>query len=124
MEKQSLITRVGYCDRCAKNHSPHDEQLMLLRGAHGFHVDVAHPKRIPAHPFGFTPHLYSYEKREGDIIIAHTICCINGCDVTLTRKQDNSYEFRILETKWKEVRILVNDWNALQKYKRDNDYII
>lgn len=124
MEQQSLITRIGFCQRCYDNHSPHDDQLMLLYGTHGYHVDNAHPKRIPAHPIGYTPHLYKFMRTQGNIVIAKTVCCINGCDVKLTRLPDNKYEFLILDSKWKEVDMLICDWNALQKYKRDNDFII
>jgi hypothetical protein len=127
MEKQSLITRIGFCATCEAKGYPIDGQLMLLQGTHGFHVDVAHPKRHPhkdATTPGFVPHLYKFIRTQGNIVIAKSICCINGCDVTLRKLPSGDYEYMLLDSKWKEIDLLISDWNALLKYKRDNQFII
>jgi len=63
-------------------------------------------------------------RQQGNLVICKTVCCINGCDITLTKLPDGKYEFLILESKWKEIDLLVSDWNALTRYKRDKNYII
>lgn len=118
------MTRLGFCPVCESRGHPFDGQLMLLLGSHGYHVDPAHPKRNPAHPKGFTPHLYRFIEQRGNIVFAKTVCCIDGCDIRLTKLPENRYEFIILESKWKDIDMLVTDWNALTRYKRDKQYII
>ena len=121
---QNLMTRIGFCQKCFDSAKPHDGQKMLLLGSHGWHVDICHPKRIPRHPIGYTPHLYKYIRLQNENVIAKTVCCIDGCDIQIKPLADGTYNFMILESKWREQSILISDWNALIKYKRDLDYII
>lgn len=119
----TIICRTGWCDRCAKENRPHTGQHYLALGASGnYHVYIV--QRI-APFYGFTPHLYRIIKVINQDVIYEMCCCMHHCGVE--RKQNNvdqCWDYITIKSQWRRGMMLLKDWNALQQFKRDNDYIV
>ena len=116
----SIITRVGWCEECAKQQRPKTGNHFLAYGfAHqSFHMEVAERYgRI-----GFVPHIYKLDKKLGENLVVLKSCAMYGCGVDRKREHNDNW-FYFIKAYQREVWE-VGQWNALLHYKRDKDYII
>jgi hypothetical protein len=117
-----FLCRIGFCQFCYDKGFPYYNQKFLTHGSHGFHVDHAD---FTKHDVGYTPHFYKIVSTVGSIVKVKSVCCMDECTIQLTFNNDSKkYDFFILGSSWKESQMLISDWNALLKYKRDPAYII
>lgn len=120
MEKL-IICRHGYCQKCYEHEAPHENQLVLLLGEHGYYVKEAINTRKKR---GYVPKLYQFQSIQNDTVLARTICCMGSCAIHLRPDSNGQYNFVILDRLWEEIEMGINDWKALIQYTRDLDYAI
>ncbi len=50
---------------------------------------------------------------------------MDECTISIQKSdKPHMYNFYVPESQWKSIQMTVADWNALQKFKRDTNYII
>ena len=116
----TIVTRVGWCEECAKQHRPKTGDFFLVYGFahHSFHMEVAERYgRV-----GFTPHIYKLDKNLGENVTVLKSCAMYGCGVD--RKWDiNEYWFYFVKAYKKEIWE-TKQWNGLLTLERDRQYMI
>lgn len=118
----TMISRVGFCDRCAKEQRPKTDQCFVVVGKN-FHVlfadHIGH--------FGYTPHFYRLIKTigNGDRVKYERLCGMEGCGTIVWWDQANQkYKFKMNDYLWEPGIMKLSDWNSLVLYKHDYDYEI
>lgn len=116
-----MMTRVSFCPRCQKDCRPKTGQLFVAFGGHrdGYVVyEALHNGRK-----GFVPHTFEFKRLIGDTVHFNYACSMVGCGSVATpqKKDPKMYEVGFY---WKQGTMPLKDWNALVKYKRDEDFEI
>jgi len=112
-----IITRVGYCPLCARNHEPKGGHLFLAHGTTSNRykvVEADHNGRI-----GFTPHIYKGKLFENNVIV-EIACSMYGCGCD-KRLEKDVWFFFIKE--WRKEVWSIERWKALVLY-HDKNYEI
>ncbi len=111
-----MITRVAYCDNCAKTHHPVRSDIFVVKGRTKKQLTILYAEE--AHTFGFTPHLFQLEKTEKGYAYFAMTCAMCGCGVDIDIQDDKPLVTirEVIHSKMK-----VSDWNALVQF-RDSGY--
>jgi hypothetical protein len=113
----TTITRLGYCENCAKEHRPKTGQEFLVQGSS--HREPKIMKAIRNGRAGFVPHLY---RITGFDQIRHKVyyqrlCSMEGCG-TYTYETDTHHCLDRVEDQWSTILVTkVSNWNALVLFK-------
>jgi len=133
MEKinSTQISRVMWCEKCAKNKQPRIDSVLLLqnfdRQFQTLNQVVQKPKQPKAaqSPFGFTPHLIINPHRvntlDGKKMCFFKCCGVVGCGVRL--EVDNSSVAYYLDGMLPD-NLPIQDFLALINYTRDPQYFL
>jgi len=111
------ITRLGYCENCAKEHRPKTGQEFLVQGSSHGTMKIMKASRMGR--AGFVPHLYTitgyntvYHK-----VYYQKLCCMAGCG-TLTKDVGNLHKMFMVEDQWSTVIVTSErNWDALEFFK-------
>lgn len=111
------ITRLGYCEICAKEHRPKTGQEFLVQGSSHGKMKIMSALRIGT--AGFVPHLYTitgydtiYRK-----VYYQKLCCMAGCG-TYTEDTGNAHKMFTRENQWSAVIVTSErNWDALEFFK-------
>lgn len=115
----TIITRVGFCERCSRNSNPRSGLFYVVHGDTGWHVY----KSTSLGKIGFVPTNYKLIKVIGQNVVYEKLCSIHNCGVYVY--YDNikqNYQFDQLN--WQRGMLSITTWNALQQYKHDKDYYL
>lgn len=117
----TIITRVGYCAKCAQARRPKEGNLFLVYGgtSNSYYIEEAKDNSFMYN--GYTPHIYILEKVINGMCQIHSYCSMNGCDVEVGEGKTKKYSYTVFDGKDEQMSIA--DWNALVMY-RDADYVI
>jgi hypothetical protein len=117
----TIITRVGFCEKCAQARRPKEGNLFLVYGStsNSYYVAIAEDNSFMYN--GYTPHVYILEKVVDGICHIHSHCSMNGCDVDVGKGKKLEYSYSVIGGK--DEKMTIADWNALVMY-RDKDYAI
>lgn len=82
MKLERTISRVAYCEACAKRQSPHDGEMFAVYG--GTHKKTwiymyEQPPMYLRSPKGFVPFFFSIEKIDGDTLHVLKSCGMQNC---------------------------------------------
>lgn len=119
----TIITRIGFCSLCFKEHRPHIEDLFLTFGSNGYHLRYATRNGL----WGFCPHIYKLIKVIGENVVVERACAMYGCDVDREWKLDPSGDYwlyGVLTHAWKRQIYTLAQWNALVLWKNELQYRI
>ena len=110
----TVITRIGYCETCARSNSPRTGQRFLAYGSTSNAYFVLEAERNGK--IGFTPHLYKLDKVLGQNVIIFKACSIYGCDVD---KKKTGQDWWYFVKGWKREVWTLETWNALVLLKNN-----
>ena len=111
----TTITRIGYCEKCAKEHRPKTGESFLAFGSSSQTWKPLMAKRNAIR--GLTPHNYLMTAHNDEEVAFHKMCCVCGS------YEEYNEEAKILyvvlnERAWSEVEVIrLEDWNALVLFK-------
>lgn len=111
----TIITRVGFCEKCFLEKHPKTNQKFLVMGT----TCGALKAQLALHNgrTGFTPHLYWLKKVTDNKVFYQRICAMEGCGV-YSMEEDNKNWLVIDESKWSSWRATsLNNWNSLVLFK-------
>ena len=110
----TIITRVGWCEECAKLRNPRTGQQFLAFGQthHCYHIREA--QRLGQ--IGFVPHIYKLEKKLGENLVILKSCAMYGCGAD--RKWEREYWQYFIKS-WKREVWTVKQWEALVYLKHN-----
>lgn len=119
----TMITRLGYCEKCAKKHMPKKGQTFIAygRSTDGYKYKKATKNGV----VGLTPHLYETTTIRNDKrkVRFRRICCMEGCG-SFKEERFGKILLYIDELKWsKTMEMEIDNWNALLNFK-DTGYRI
>ena len=113
----TLITRVGHCENCQKNHKPKfGEPFAVIGQTERFHIYLANKQP----PSGFSPFFYRLKKVIGQNVVYERLCGI--CEVTIFQSEPQ-WSFIFHEDKWQRGIMTIEQWNSLILFK-DSGYQI
>lgn len=114
----TVITRTGYCEKCAAQQRPFKGNLFLAYGTHraAYYVRSAKTTGIP----GYVPHLFILKDIVNNICYVEKICCMYGCGVEI--RSDDKYAAK--KDDWLPIEMSIIDWNSLLMSNRDGQYYI
>jgi hypothetical protein len=126
INKNQIITRTMYCERCAANRMPRIGNIMaLFGGTSQRYRPVTIKKEAPVREYGFTPHLIYVPQLdwvdEQECVSFEKSCAMNGCGVEImfdpfTNRFDVS--FREREPVWMSI----SNYTNLMNFKDINFY--
>lgn len=105
-----VISRVGYCDKCAKAERPRHDSFFVVCGSHGWHVYRSKGIGKP----GYVPTLYRLIKAIGENIVYEKQCSMHDCSVEIEYRS-GMYHFTL--GKWERGMMTRESWNALCNLK-------
>lgn len=117
------ITRVAFCDKCHKANRPQvgDDFVVIGRTKEIFQLHTVEKRKAVNR--GFTPHLFTILKIEGDNVLYTCLCLMDNCAMTIiesTKAQTFEMHFHT-DTTVKSMS--KKDWNALVQFT-DRDYFL
>lgn len=116
---KTIITRIGWCQNCFKEHRPHIENEFLAHGSNGYKVKEAKRNGL----WGFVPTNYVLDRQIGGNVIVYKSCAMYGCGVIRTWVK-NYWEYSVDESSWARQVYTLSQWNGLVLWKHDNQYWI
>ena len=115
-----MISRVGYCVRCAKERRPITDQKFVVVGTN-FHIYSASHIGM----FGYTPHFYRLLKVIGNNVKYERLCGMEDCGtIVWWDSQNQKWKFNLQNYLWETGLMPLVSWNGLVLYKHDTDYEI
>jgi hypothetical protein len=117
MEKEPLVivTRIGYCDECAKKHFPFKGQVFLPFGSTSGDYHMLKAKKNGL--YGFVPTTYCLiEKLKDNKVLIEKSCAMLGCGIECRDKHGVPW-YSYIEFK-KEIWS-VKRWNGLVLLKHN-----
>lgn len=113
----TIISRVGYCEKCAKLNKPKSGQVFLVMGGNSCcYKGLYSSKNGKA---GFTPHLYKIFKvaNNREKVYYQSLCCMADCGIK-TSTVEGRLHISINHEKWSTVKVMsLKNWRALVLFK-------
>ena len=111
-----MITRVHFCEHCYASQRPKSGTYFMVHGSKS-HKNWLHYLDHEVHRknLGFTPHLFSVIKTEGDLVTIEYVCAIQGCGLEFTRNVKDGYDIVILRRN--TTVMTVEEFKALYRFK-------
>lgn len=118
----TIITRPGFCPKCAKNEQAKTDKDFLVYGSNGWHHRKA---KQNSRYWGYVPHIYKLNKVIGQNVIVLRCCAIEGCG-SEWKLVENQWMITIDQANYTRMIYTLEKWNALvlNPYYRDWDYVI
>lgn len=110
----TMITRIGFCEKCFKEARPKTGNYFIAFGgkSNTFKGMIASHNGMK----GFTPHIYQFDKTEGNVLYYSKICCMVGCGAYLKEQKDKKLIY-LNEDLCEYEYTTIKNWNALVKFK-------
>lgn len=110
------MTRIGYCEECAKAHRPKSEDYYIAHGFTSKKMKVKDAEHIGI-KFGYTPHIYRIVEIKYKVVFYKMICGMNKCGSYFYEKDGKNF-LALDPNKWSETKVMGGrDWIALMKFK-------
>lgn len=121
MSKHITICRVAFCEECYKQKRPCKQDIFCVIGR-------THQKYMVYSVAywgtrGFTPHIMTITKIDGEYVYFSSYCAIHECGCNITYSEERE-KFLIEPTHITTEKLVKSQWNALVQYKNDSDYIL
>lgn len=115
------MTRVSFCPKCHSAGRPKTNDSFVAWG--GKRASYVVYESLRQGRRGFVPHIFEFKRLVGDKVYYDVACSMVGCGACATQDQKNKLLYKV-GFYWDNRKMLLKDWNALVKYKRDSDFEI
>ncbi len=117
-QKETIITRTGFCPLCEKAGHPKSEQMFVSYSKGEWKVRYSLHNGVP----GFTPHIYRAKLFQENVIV-YISCGIWECGF-INYSFNNNKVYNVILTHTRREIWTIKQWKDLISYNRDQDYMI
>lgn len=110
----TMITRVGFCEKCFKEGRPNSNELFIVFG--GSSNSFKGIRTYKGGKKGFTPHIYQFDRTEGNVLYYSRICCMVGCGAYTVKRKGKVFIY-LNEDLCEYEYTTISNWNALVLFK-------
>lgn len=120
-KKNTILTRVAFCQKCFDNKRPQKGELFLAIGrgrqSYGVHVVTLNGT------MGYTPHIIERNSSGNGHVTFFSYCGMDGCGCKLQfNDKKGKYDVDVINETMKTLPI--KEWNAMVNYNRDPQYYL
>lgn len=108
----TMITRVGYCEKCFKEAKPKSGQMFIAFGDCSQSLKGIRAVRNGRR--GYTPNIYEFQRLMDKTVYYSKICCMCGCGAYKSKDEKFIY---LDDEKTEECYTTLDNWNALVLFK-------
>lgn len=117
----SIMTRTAFCKNCYSNDFPQsNKKYVVFCGNHKkYLIKTSECRGIR----GFTPHIFQFERMEGDIIFFFKNCSFCGVVIDVDEGVDDKGMYKIYLANSSKGRMTTKEWKALHDFKDDTYWV-
>ncbi len=112
---KTMVTRIGYCEKCYSAKRPQGGQHFLVYGSTSDTMYLEDVKSRNA-TRGFVPHIFLLIEHDYDEVKYRKVCCMCDCGAIYfpNKEDENLSEAIVNEEEWsEELTMPTTRWNAL-----------